>query len=86
MDNESAKSGCDEKLAEWLNQFGNVASDAGKLKGAERLYKLASTLAPQWSAPWYNLGLLAKNTGRWEDSLRFNRSAQSLNPGDEGAC
>jgi tetratricopeptide (TPR) repeat protein len=75
-----------QKLAEWLNQYGNVASDAGKLKGAERRYKLASKLAPQWSVPWYNLGLLTKNTGRWEDSLRFNQRALSLNPGDEGAC
>jgi hypothetical protein len=69
------------KLAEWLNQFGNVASDAGKLKGAERLYKLASTVAPQWSAPWHNLGLLTKNTGRWEDSLRFNQRASRSIPG-----
>ncbi len=75
-----------QKLAEWLNQYGNAASDAGKLRGAERLYKLASTLAPQWSVPWYNLGLLTKNTGRWEDSLIFDQRALSLNPGDEGAC
>jgi len=75
-----------QKLAEWLNQSGNAASDAGKLRGAERLYKLASTLTPQWSVPWYNLGLLTKNTGRWGDSLRFNQRALSLNPGDEGAC
>jgi len=75
-----------QKLAEWLNQYGNATSDAGKLRGAERLYKLASTLAPRWSVPWYNLGLLTKNTGRWEDSLRFNQRALRLNPGDEGAC
>lgn len=75
-----------QKLAEWLNQCGNAASDAGKLRGAEQLYKLASKLAPQWSVPWYNLGLLTKNTGRWRESLRFNQRALSLNAEDEGAC
>jgi hypothetical protein len=75
-----------QKLAEWLNQYGNAACDAGKLRGAERLYKLASALAPRWSVPYYNLGLLAKNTGRWGDSLRFNQRALLLNPEDEGAC
>jgi len=75
-----------QKLAEWLNQYGNGTSDAGNLRRAERFYKLASTLAPQWSVPWYNLGLLTKNSGRWEDSLRFNQRALSLNPSDEGAC
>jgi hypothetical protein len=49
------------KLAEWLNQYGNVTSDAGNLRRAENLYKLASKLVPQWSVPWYNLGLLTKN-------------------------
>jgi hypothetical protein len=75
-----------QRLADWLNQYGNVSSEAGNLRGAERLYKLASKLAPQWSVPWYNLGLLTKNAGRWEDSLKFNQRALSLNPGDEGAC
>ena len=84
MDNQ--KIGMRQKLAEWLNQYGNGTSDAGNLRRAERLYKLASTLAPEWSVLWYNLGLLTKNSGRWEDSLRFNQRALSLNPGDEGAC
>ena len=75
-----------QKLAEWLNQCGNAASDAGKLQGAEHLYKLASMLAPRWSVPWYNLGLLTKNTGRWRESLIFNQRALSLNLEDEGAC
>lgn len=75
-----------QKLAEWLNQYGNRVCDAGNLRGAERWYKLASLLAPQWSVPWYNLGLLTKNTGRWGDSLGFNQRALSLDPENEGAC
>jgi tetratricopeptide (TPR) repeat protein len=80
------KIGMRQKRAEWLNQYGNGTSVAGDLRRAERLYQLASRLAPQWSVPWYNLGLLRKNSGRWEDSLRFNQRALSLNPRDEGAC
>lgn len=75
-----------QKLAEWLNQYGNVTSEAGNLRGAEHSYKLASALAPKWSVPWYNLGLITKSSGRWQESLRFNQRALSLNPEDEGAC
>jgi len=75
-----------QKLAEWLNQSGNETSDAGNLRRAERFYKMASVLAPFWSVPLYNLGLLTKNAGRWEDSLRFNQRALSLNSEDESAC
>jgi hypothetical protein len=75
-----------QKLAEWFNQYGNLTSDAGNLRRAARFYKLASSFAPQWSVPWYNLGLLTKNAGQWEDSLKFNQRALSLNSEDEGAC
>jgi hypothetical protein len=75
-----------QKLAEWFNQYGNLTSDAGNLRHAVRFYKLASSLAPQWSVPWYNLGLLTKNTGQWENSLKFNQRALSLNSENEGAC
>jgi hypothetical protein len=75
-----------EKIAEWINAYGNQTSDAGNLRRGERSYKLASAIAPKWSVPWYNLGLLAKNRGRWADSLAFNQRALELNPEDEAAC
>jgi len=84
MDNESANR--DATKTRRVAQSIRKRSERRWETGAERLYKLASTLAPQWSVPWYNLGLLTKNTGRWEDSLIFNQCALSLNPGDEGAC
>jgi hypothetical protein len=33
--------------------------------------------------PYYNLGLLCKYQGRWQESLEFNRQAVSLAPDDE---
>ena len=73
-----------QKLAEWFNQYGNLTSDTGNLRRTERFYKLASSFAPQWSVPWYNLGLLTKNAGQWEGSVKFNQLALSLNSENEG--
>src|SRR5260370_35968216 len=72
-------------LAELFNSSGNVNADAGKSHRAEHLYKLGSRIDPRWSVPWYNLGLLAKNNGRWEDSLTFNQRAASLSSDDQAA-
>jgi tetratricopeptide (TPR) repeat protein len=72
-------------LAELFNSSGNVNADAGKSHRAEHLYKLASRIDPRWSVPWYNLGLLAKNNARWEDSLTFNQRAASLSSDDQAA-
>jgi hypothetical protein len=75
-----------QNLSGLFNDFGNAASDAGKLIRAERHYRIASKIAPRWSVPWYNLGLLTKNSGRWKESLAFNQRALLLNLQDEGAC
>ena len=68
-----------------LNELGNDLSDRGQLADAEQAYLAATEADPSWSAPLYNLGLLYKHQGRWDDSLRFNRRAVQLNPDDHGA-
>ena len=72
-------------VAAWLNERGSRSIDSGKASRGERLYKWASSIDPRWSVPWYNLGLHAKNFGRWKESLRFNQRALELNPTDEAA-
>jgi len=73
------------KKAERLVQEGNDKSDAGDTPGAETAYRAALALAPGWSVPHYNLGLLCKYAGRWEESFDFNRRATELAPDDQGA-
>lgn len=52
---------------------------------AELHLRRAVELAPDWSAPFYNLGLLCKQQRRWEESLRYNARAYELAPEDEAA-
>ena len=72
-------------LAELLNGLGSKSIDRGKPSLGERFYRLATMADSSWSAPWYNLGLHTKNTGRWKDSVSFNQRALELNPTDEAA-
>jgi hypothetical protein len=55
------------------------------VSGAEHAYLGASTQAPNWSAPLFNLGLLYKYQRRWHESLDANRRATALSPDDQGA-
>ena len=64
---------------------GQSCSEAGDAAGAERAYLQAVELDPLWSAPLFNLGLLYKHQGRWQESLAFNRKTLDLAPGDQGA-
>lgn len=68
-------------VAQWLNEMAGTRRD----RRARILYRLASWADPRWSVPWYNLGLVAKYRGHWEESLRFNQQAADLNPEDEAA-
>ncbi len=52
---------------------------------AELHLRRAMELAPEWAAPHFNLGLLCKRQGRWEESLRYNEKAFELEPEDEAA-
>ena len=68
-------------VAEWLNQ--TAIDRRGCWEGD--LYRLATLVSPGWSAPWFNLGLLAKHAHRWEDSMRFNQRAVELNSNSQAA-
>jgi hypothetical protein len=72
-------------LAAWFNAVGNGSSDAGRIARAVICYKIAAKLAPHWSVPYFNLGLRAKESGQWRDSLRFNQRASELDPEDEAS-
>lgn len=72
-------------LSAWLDSRGTKFINSGEPSLGERFYKLAKAIEPQWNAPWYNLGLHTKNTGRWSESMRFNQRALELDPTDEAA-
>lgn len=71
--------------AEQNVEKGRDLSAAGDAAGAERAYLAANALEPTWSVPLYNLGLLCKYQGRWEESLAFNQRACELAPDDQSA-
>lgn len=68
----------DPTEAQRLVEEGRAYSDAGDNAAAERAYLAAIALEPAWPIALYNLGLLYKYQGRWEESLRFNRRASEL--------
>jgi tetratricopeptide (TPR) repeat protein len=71
--------------AQRLVEKGLACSDAGDVGAAESAYRAAIALEPDWSVPAYNLALLCKYQGRWEESLEFNRRASVVAPDDKGA-
>ena len=75
----------DLTAAERLVEEGRACTEAGDVVAAERAYRSASALEPHWSVPLYNLGLLCKYQGRWEESVEFNRRASELAPDDQAA-
>jgi hypothetical protein len=75
----------DLDLAEQLNNEGMQLRADGDIAGAEAAYRAASSAAPEWSAPVYNLGPLYKYEGRWQESLIYNQQAANLAPDDEAS-
>jgi hypothetical protein len=70
---------------ERLVEEGRAYSADGDVDRAERAYRAAIEIAPDWSVPAYNLGLLCKYQRRWDESLALNRRAAELTPDDEAA-
>ena len=64
---------------------GVARREAGDTAGAEAAYRAALALAPEWSVPHYNIGLICKYAGRWPESFDFNRRAAALDPDDMAA-
>lgn len=60
-------------------------NETGDLERAALAYGRATRLAPEWSVPWYNLGLVRKYQRQWAESLRCNLRATELDPEDEAA-
>jgi hypothetical protein len=71
--------------ADRLVVLGNELSDAGRASDAEAAYLAATKADPNWSVPWYNLGLLCKYQKRWKECLALNQRAANLNPDDVDA-
>ena len=69
--------------AERLLEEGLTLERAGDSSAAERAYHAAAELSPDWSVPFYNLGLMYKYQLRWRESFAFNKRAASLDPEDE---
>lgn len=68
--------------AQRLNERGRELAEKGWFVEAEEAYRAAAKAKPQWSVPWYNLGLLHKYRGNWEASLESNQRAAELSPSD----
>lgn len=57
----------------------------GYFKIAIYLYKLIIFINPNWSIPFYNLGLLYKYKGAWKNSFKYNLKAVELTPENQAA-
>lgn len=68
-----------------LMELAHELSSEGRLADAEGAFRAATEASPEWSVPWYELGLLCKYQGRWAESLEFNRRAAELEPTDEAS-
>jgi tetratricopeptide (TPR) repeat protein len=71
--------------ADHLNERGRELAEAGQTAEAEAAYRQAIDADPRWSVPHYNLGLLFKYQGRWQESLVANRNAVERDGSDTDA-
>lgn len=75
----------DRAAAEQSNEEGHEASDRGETMAAEHAYRAAIAADPEWSVPYYNLGLLYKYQSRWAESAAMNARAAALSPEDQAS-
>ncbi|WP_418120064.1 tetratricopeptide repeat protein [Variovorax sp. 350MFTsu5.1] len=68
-----------------LNELGRRLDEEGDQDGALQAYAQAGAVLPNWSAPWYNIGLIHKYRGDWAASLQANARAVRCDPRNEGA-
>lgn len=68
--------------ASHYNEKASELKDEGNIAEAIVYYEKAIEAGPDWSVPWYNLGLLYKYEHNWAESLRCNRRAAELDPRD----
>ncbi len=67
------------------NEAGGKLLNEGEYREAEEQFRKATSSAPDWSVPWYNLGLVYKRQKRWTESLQCNQRATQLDPTDQEA-
>ncbi len=75
----------DQDLAEALHQQAMALHDKGEDEQALQVYHRALEL--DWARPetHYNIGLIHKYRGEWEESLKHNQYAVQFNPEDEAS-
>ncbi|MEG3848199.1 tetratricopeptide repeat protein [Microcoleus sp. herbarium19] len=62
------------------NNLGNLLKDEGDLKSAEKAYKAALKIDPNFAAGHYNLGLTLKAAGNLADAIAYYRQAIKIAP------
>jgi tetratricopeptide (TPR) repeat protein len=62
------------------NNLGNLLKEEGDLKAAEKAYKAALKIDPNFAAGHYNLGLTLKAAGNLADAIAYYRQAIKLAP------
>ena len=68
--------------AQRLNERGRALEAEGRFAEAEAAYRGAAEARPEWAVPWYNLGLMHKYRGNWQESLDCNLRATERAPTD----
>jgi hypothetical protein len=74
-----------ELLASPVNELGRFFQKHQHYRTASAFYGAATLLAPEWAAPWFNRGLMAKFQRRWQDCLSHTLRATELDPEMSGA-
>jgi glycosyltransferase involved in cell wall biosynthesis len=62
------------------NNLGNLLKDEGDLIGAEKAYKAALKIDPNFATGHYNLGLTLKAGGNLADAIAYYRQAIKIDP------
>ncbi|WP_445173106.1 tetratricopeptide repeat protein [Microcoleus sp.] len=62
------------------NNLGNLLKDEGDLKSAEKAYKAALKIDPNFGVGHYNLGLTLKAAGNLADAIAYYRQAIKIDP------
>lgn len=73
-----------KKKADRLHQEARQLDSEGKMEEAIAVYLQAIACDPEKAESYYNLGLIYKYRGDWQQSFKFNQQANALNP-DDGA-
>jgi tetratricopeptide (TPR) repeat protein len=64
------------QMADESIRWGKKAQQAGQIEEALTWYKRAVLLAPDWGMPWYYLGRLYEDLGKWDDAIESFRKAE----------